>query len=581
MRKKIFTLLFCLCCVCVSAQAPVDIFDPFYEDVKIWENTGLIDDAPLIRPYPLQEIKRILNIVTEKGSSNQIRRAKEYQNRFFGKVFHFGGMSTVGIKLPKKQTDFSLSPVMELNFSLSEILTGSAHVNFSLLNNIPKQEKLPAFKFSTKDIAEDNSVVGKFTLLPMFNSGVAIGTPEYYFMAGMARTSFGPFAENNILIGKQGMHAGQFIFVVNKEKFTYNQTLLAISASNDKKSDLYPKKFLTAHSIQYRPLPWISLGIIDMMIYGKRFEPIYLIPLSAFFIGQSIFGFPDNSLLGLTFSIKPVLGLKLDCVLLADDLGFNEIIKFKSARWRMAGQFGISYALPKDYWFTFVDFNYTLITPYCYTHVDSHRSDYPNYQNFTHNGEPLGTNLPPNSDRINLKLKLRPLYGMDINISNTFIRHANITESINDMNDDTQLKLVKSYFSKEYTTDGSVFNHPTATSKGKNDNETSWDDHAFLYSTPFMKQKTIQYVNQLELELAYNFPIIKSGGIIQVKAGYIFEANINSGINKNIYKKNTSININDIDAVKAEQQKQLNEWRKNAKGKEFNHFLNFAIKIVY
>lgn len=72
----------------------------------------------------------------------------------------------------------------------------------------------------------DNSVVGSFTLLPMFNSGVAIGTPEYYFSAGMSRASFGPFDENNIIIGEQAFHAGQFIFVINKDKFTYNQIFL-------------------------------------------------------------------------------------------------------------------------------------------------------------------------------------------------------------------------------------------------------------------------------------------------------------------------------------------------------------------
>ena len=49
------------------AQAPVDLFDPFYEDLSIWEGAGLINDAPSIRPYPLQEIKRLLQIVIEKG----------------------------------------------------------------------------------------------------------------------------------------------------------------------------------------------------------------------------------------------------------------------------------------------------------------------------------------------------------------------------------------------------------------------------------------------------------------------------------------------------------------------------------
>lgn len=581
MRKILCTVSFGILLIKLFAQAPVDIFDPFYEDAKIWESVGLINNAPIIRPYPLQEIKRILNIVIENGTENQKRRAKEYQNRFFSRIFHFGGMTCFGLKAPTNEKNFALSPVMDLNFSLNEILTGSASVGFALLNKFPKQEVLPAFQFSTKDSTPDNGVIGKFSIQPMFNSGIAIGTPEYYFTAGIARTSFGPFAENNILVGEHGMHSGQFIFVVNKEKFTYNQIFLAISASNDRGGGLYPKKFLSAHSIQYRPLPWISIGIIDMMIHGNRFDPTYLLPLSVFFIGQSIFGFPDNSLLGLTFTVKPITGLKLDCTLLADDLGFNEIIKFKSARWRMAGQFGVSYALPKDSWFTSVDFNYTMVTPYCYAHVDHYDINYPNYQNFAHNGEPLGSNLQPNSDRINLKLKFRPLYGMDINFTNTFIRHSNITESINDMDNPVQEKLIKEYLTKDYTTDGSVFNHQTITSK-KADGDTSWDEHAFLYSTEFMKQETVQYVNQLGIEMAYNFPILKSGGSIQAKIGYIFEANINKGVNNNLYKKATNLSaVPTKNEIKMEQARQLSNWRENAIGKEFNHFFNFALKIVY
>ena len=575
MKNRIFVILFIFFGLSVFSQAAVDIFDPLYEDISLWERTGLINDAPSIRPYPLQEIKRLLNIVSENGTEKQKKKAEQYKKRLFGRIFHFGGMTEFGIKNIDGQNDFALSPLLELNISLNEILTASAHVNLSLLNRLPKDESLPAFQFSKKDIMPDNSVVGSFTLLPMFNSGIAIGTPEYYFSAAMSRASFGPFAENNIIIGEQAFHAGQFIFVVNKDKFTYNQIFSAISASNDFGNGYFPSKFIAGHSLTFRPLPWISIGLLDLITYGRRFEPIYFIPLSAFFMGQSIYKFPDNSLLGLTFGIKPIQGLKIDLVLLADDLGFNEIIKFKSARWRIASQLGISYAMPKDHWFSFADINYTFIAPYCYTHT--HDSNYakPNYENYTHNGQPLGSNLPPNSDRIHLKVKFKPIFGLDINLSNTFIRHANTTESITDIN------ILKDYLTKNYATDGSVFNHPTITGSDSN-GETTWKDHAFLYSTPFLTQQTIQYVNQLGLEGVVNLPILKSGGLMQFKMGYTFEANINPGVNNHIYTKSNKINESSSnDDVLAEANKQLKDWRKKAVGKKFNHYFNIGVKISY
>ena len=558
--------------LCVFSQAAVDIFDPLYEDIRIWEKRGLLNDLSSLRPYPLQEIERILNIVIEKGTEKQIKKAQEYKKRLFGSVFHYGGMAELGIKVPKKQRDILLAPLLDMNISIHRLLTASAHANFSLLNKLPKQEGLPAFQFSKRDIMKDSTSIGSFSLLPMFNSGVAVGTPEYYFTAGMARTSFGPFDENNILIGEQAFHSGQFIFVVNKEKFTYNQALLAISASNDRGESYFPKKFTASHSITYRPLPWISIGLVDIITYGGRFDPIYLLPLSVFFVGQSIYNFADASMLGLTLTVKPIKGLKIDAVLLADDIGFNEIVKFKKdAKWRMAGQFEVSYAMPKDHWFSFADINYTLVTPYCYTSIHNNDRKKPNYENYTHNGEPLGSNLPPNSDRIKVKAQFRPLEGLAINVSNAFIRHANVTESVYDP------VILKEYLKEgNYSTDGSVFNHSAVVDKN------SERTHSFLYSTPFLTQQTIQYVNQLGLEGVVNLPILKSGGLMQFKFGYTFETNINPGVNKNIYEKDPSIHDGSSpQQVLEAADKQLKAWREAARGKEFNHYFNIGVKISY
>ena len=78
--KKIvcILLLFAALYMNIGAQAAVNVFDPFYEDLSVWEGSGLINDAPTIRPYPLQEIKRILQIVIDTGDAGQRRRAEEY-----------------------------------------------------------------------------------------------------------------------------------------------------------------------------------------------------------------------------------------------------------------------------------------------------------------------------------------------------------------------------------------------------------------------------------------------------------------------------------------------------------------------
>ncbi|UTC63412.1 hypothetical protein E4O05_05900 [Treponema sp. OMZ 787] len=578
MKNKIFIVIFMIFGLSIFSQAAVDIFDPLYEDIQIWENMGLLNDNSYLKPYPLQEIKRILNHIIEKGDGGQRKIAQNHYNRLFGRIFHFGAGVDLDAKFPQKITEFVLQPFLDINYELSKYLTVSGTLSPLLTNQYPEYTVAHTqFNYSKYDAPTDDVSIGKIKALWNFNTGAAIGTPEYYLTAGIARTSFGPFYDSNIIIGRQAVHQGQFNFVMNKNNWTYSQSFLTLTAKNDFGTGYKtPNKFLTLHSLSVRPLPWLSIGFIETIIYGGRLEPIYFLPFSIHFVSQGLYGFPDNSLLGLMFTAKPISGLRIDGVIYADDIGFNEIVKFKKdAKWRMAGQFGISYTVPKSHWFTMIDLNYTFVTPYCYTHFHDGIPGKPNYENYTHDGRPLGSNLQPNSDRITIKTKFKPLECFDINLSNTFIRHANVTESIKDP------ILLKDYLTTEkYPTDGSVHNHSAITS-GSGYDTKGWP-HAFLYSTPFLTQQTIQYINQLGLEGVVNLPILKSGGLIQVKLGYTFEANINPGVNRHIYKKSTGINdSSSAEDILNEANKQLKAWREQAVGKEFNHYFKVGVKISY
>ena len=591
--KKLFSVFFLFLSTYLFSQVAVDIFDPFYEDLSVWQDIGLIIDAPQLKPYPIQEIKRILEIVKEKGDAGQIRIATEYYNRFFSKAYHLGGGVDIAFQFPKKTKELTAYPLLEINYSIFRLLTISASISGVLTNKLNDASIQPAFASSKYDLASDNVKAGSFYILPQFNSGLALGTSEYYFSAAIARTHYGAFFDDSIFISKNALHQGQFNFVINKPKWSYSHTFLCLTSTDDFKNNQNPKKFLALHSLDIRPLPWLSFGIVDSMIYGNRFEPIYFLPFSAFFISQGLYDFPDNSLIGITSRIQPYQGISLDMALYADDLGFNEIVKFKKeAKWRMAGQFGFSYTMPKTHWFTAIKLDYTFVTPYTYTHVSSHRSDLPNYSSYTHAGQALATNLAPNSDRLSLKLKFKPKHGINLDFFNTFIRHGNIVESIDD------ITFIKEYLSKKYNTTGTHLTYAAITEdngKGGTHNKA----HAFLHSTPFMKQQTIQYIDQLGFLLSFNLPILKSGGKILFSIGYTFEANINEGVLNPIYmpredwkdwnnktleqiateKGKTVEGI--INEIMAERNKQLSEWRKQAISRAFNHYIRLSFKVTY
>ena len=596
MRKLLLILfIFSFTSSAIFSQVAVDIFDPFYEDLSIWQDAGLITDTPQLKPYPLQEVKRILEIVKEKGDAGQARIATEYYNRFFSKAYHLGGDIDVAFQFPNKAKELTVYPLLELNYAIFRLLTISASISGVITNKLNSSSIQPVFASSKCDLATDNVKVGSFYVLPQFNSGFALGISEYYFSAAIARTHYGSFFDDSIFISKNAIHQGQFNFVINKPKWSYSHTFLTLTSTDDLKNNQNPKKFLTLHSLDIRPLPWLSFGIVDSIIYGDRFEPIYFLPFSAFFISQGLYDFPDNSLIGLTLRVQPYRGISLDMALYADDLGFNEIVKFKKqAKWRMAGQFGFSYTMPKTHWFTFLKLDYTFVTPYTYTHVSSYRSDGLNYKSYTHQGEGLATNLAPNSDRLSLKLKFRPKHGINLDFFNTFIRHGNIVESIDD------IEFMKEYLSKLYNTSGSHLTHATITEedgKGGTRNKA----HAFLYSTPFLNQQTIQYIDQLGFLLSFNLPILKSGGKILFSIGYTFEANINEGVLRPIYNpredwkgwnnktleeiakdRGGATTAEDIaEEIMEERNRQLSKWRADAMTRAFNHYIRLSFKVTY
>lgn len=219
MKKYLLSIcFFAILCGRAAAQAPVDLFDPFYEDVSIWENTGLITDAPMIRPYPLQEIERLLQIVMEKGDPEQQRKAAEYQKRFFQRAFHFGGSVDVNLGINQRQRQFFIAPFVKLNYQILKILSVSAYAGINFLNKLDGEGLRPLYSYTQKDIASDAGSIGKIRILPMINSSITLGTPEYYLTAGLSRTSMGPFHNTGIYLSPQTFHAGQFIFTVNKKK---------------------------------------------------------------------------------------------------------------------------------------------------------------------------------------------------------------------------------------------------------------------------------------------------------------------------------------------------------------------------
>jgi hypothetical protein len=593
-KLRLSIALVCLSSAALFAQVAADPQDFFYDDLVVWETIGLVGNLPAARPYPLQLVKEILLTVIERGDSTQSRIAQTHYDRFFGKTISPGVRAEMIFdNHARKQLAFAAG--IDLNAYIEDNLTVSASADAIATNKLFDEELLPIGQRSNKELVDDSVNVGPFWLLPSINSSVAFGNTEYYVDAGLMRGSYGPIHQNGVIVGPQALHSGQVNFALMKSTWGYDASLYAITATSvDDPDTYYPEKYLSVHSLSWRPNPKFTVSILDSAVFGERLELMYLVP-TLYFASQGVGGFGDNSHIGGMFTAKPVRRLKLDGVLYLDDVGFNEFVKLKmDARFRAAAQLAVSYAPRSPEAISLLSLDYTAVTPYAYSHRNSGTADLDeqNYQNYLHAGRPFGADLNPNSDRINLKFKLRPLEDVDVDIVGALTRHANVNEGIGQ-------NWVREFLIKKnaYCTDGTM-----------NNSSFTEYEHAFLHYNPFLVQDTTQYIWQTGFDALCRLPILKTSGRIVFRLGYRFECNVNDGVNRKMYKYigddayRTIFGLDDdavvdTDAKKAPEgddltdgqkaavdaiaREQLKDWLKNATGVKYNHYISAGFEFFY
>ncbi len=573
-KSLLAALLLALFAAAVHSQVSCDPLDYFYDDLEVWEASGLVNNLPAARPYPLPLVRSILEQVLARGDTTQRRIAQSHFDRFFSRSFTWGYKTELATDTAKQRKEMALALSMDINLKIEELVTASASIDGWAVNKLPAQELRAAAEGSPRDIIEDNAKVGPFWILPSMNSSVAVGTEEYYLNAGLMRGSFGPFRDG-VVVGEQSLHSGQYSFAANQELWGFDLSLYSITATDGEADKTFPAKYVTVHNFVWRPVPWFNVSLLESIVYGGRFEPIYLLPVSPFMVSQGLTGFGDNSWLGGVFTLKPFPGLKIDGVLYADDLSFNDIVRLNfDTKWRLAGQIGVQWASPKSGILTLSSLDYTMVTPYTYSHKNGDPMDLSaaNYQNYTHYGENFGSALDPNSDRVSLKVRLRPLEGVDVDLLGTLMRHANVNEGM-------PQKWVYEYLSKEgaYDTSGSILNSSGTIDAG----------HAYNYSTPLLTQDHVQYVWQTGFDAICRLPVLKTGGYIVFRFGYRFEYLTNPGIDENIYTYAVSVadpdNLTPAEeaALEAAARDQLAAWKDQLGNPVMNNYIRAGFEYHY
>ncbi len=418
----------------VFAQLAADPNDRLYADLSLWQDRGLINNPPPLRPYPIQVLKKLLADVQAAGTKEDRDLAAWYLSNLEGPWnFHLQASAegrTRGGSL-SKEAGFSgsyqgtLLPLLTFSGSLGGVaLDGSG------------TEGLPKYSRSTLDFIYDGAVqsIGSSGLTPRVTSlgSATVGTDSVYFQAGVLRGSFGPFWDDSVVLSPTSPQAGQFSFVIQQGFVTYTQLLMDLSATDSTGSgSREPNKYLVMHSGEFHVLDWLTLGLFEAIVWGGRFEPLYLLPFPGiYYYAQGLVGFPDNSFIGVSASMKFPQDIKADVLLYVDDAGFNELIRLKSDPMLLLSlQTGVSWT-PNLPFLTRLSLTNLLVTPYTYSHKpeEGPSVDFPdaiNYLNYTNAGQSIGPSLEPNSDRIEIKADLKPLAKLYLDVFSRFIVHGN------------------------------------------------------------------------------------------------------------------------------------------------------------
>jgi hypothetical protein len=323
------------------------------------------------------------------------------------------------------------------------------------------------------------------------------------------------------------------------------------------------------HSLTFQPVSVLDITIFETMTYGKRIEPLYFLPVVPMMLSQALTGFSDNLMMGVAFKVRPMDGLNWNTSILVDDANLNRLVKGNDAQVKFAGQTAFVW-VPGMETVQDIELGYTAVMPYMYTHTsDKSTNTDVNYQNHTHYGINLGSQLQPNSDRVSVRATIRPVNNVKIDVGGSFSRHANVNESLPD---DIAMKLMAGYDSDGdeipdtvLSTDGSIYNF--AEEYGGT-GCYAWTKEHFL----FMCQDTKEYTLGGNLAAAWELPK-KSWGQISLNAGYTCEYIVNYGVDSNIYGFNAAATAADVAVAK-------NAWKANLKN-IFNNYITVGFKYSW
>ncbi len=177
-------------------------------------------------------------------------------------------------------------------------------------------------------------------------------------------------------------------------RFRYQNLFTELTANYGRANQVYGKKYMAQHHLTFAITPRLSVGVSEMVIFGKRtggFELQYLNPIIFYRAVEQGIGSKDNSLVGADLKWNVVNRVQLYGQVLLDEFLLKEI-KARNGWWanKQAVQVGAKYVDVAGVSNLDLQAEVNFIRPYTYQHQDS-LTNYQHYQQPL--AHPIGANL--------------------------------------------------------------------------------------------------------------------------------------------------------------------------------------------
>ena len=547
MKKKAVFVLLCAACAFCFAQVSTDPTDDFYRYAQMWENRGLVD-VPPFRPYPLANIKAILQTVMENGAEPDKEVASELYEKITGKPWKISVEANFFTKREQAELAededvvdsdkmISLYPAIEGDAGFrDDFLSFGYHAGLAI-SNATDTDFMPLYQNSWHDAIFDATEVGPIDMYLDVNTAVAVGYEHLYFQGGLYRTGYSAFLNEGLSLNDTSYHSGNLSFTYFNDRVSYAQIFSMIGATSSYDGDLdtlSPDKIMAFHAIGYELFDFLKVSFYESAIYGGRTDLSYVLPVP-YMVAQGIGGASDNLSMGLLIDIKPAPGVLWETDIMADDFPVEDFMKLDfDSKYRLALKSGFIYT-PANSFMERFSMSYTAVLPYTYTHwqydsdsTASISSSTINYQNGTNSGVLMGSQLGPNSDAVNFGVDIRAFKRLTISIDAMYARHANVCETLDTWEAITYLCADKGV----YSTDGSVYTHANfadSTSSSGNHVDSAWD------ALNWLNQDHVQYTIQSGITLKYDLKPTRKGTRVTLNAGFTAEYIHNYGVTSEMF----------------------------------------------